>query len=161
MFAILRDKGLLKNETHSTDDLKHVAERAQARTSSRAASRKSAGYTRSTLFFGRGNRETAGSTQAEVEDLSQLNAAVERMTPRSRRPHSPGGPAAASSSGGLDRITTRSPEALKNFIEGETLFFEGNSRKAPRLTGTRSGSTETSPWLGRGLAAASCTKASG
>ncbi|HQF98964.1 MAG TPA: tetratricopeptide repeat protein, partial [Candidatus Aminicenantes bacterium] len=157
MFAILRDKGLLKNETYSTDDLKHVAERAQARYILQGSFAKIGRvYKINSFLLDAETWETAGSTQAEVEDLSQLNAAVERMTPAVKASlHSPGGPAAASSSGGLDRITTRSPEALKNFIEGETLFFEGKFEGSAEAYRNAIGLDGDFALAYRGLAAAS------
>ena len=157
MFAILRDKGLLKNETYSTDDLKHVAERAQARYILQGSFAKIGRvYKINSFLLDAETWETAGSTQAEVEDLSQLNAAVERMTPAVKASlHSPGGPAAASSSGGLDRITTRSPEALKNFIEGETLFFEGKFAESAEAYRNAIGLDGDFALAYRGLAAAS------
>ena len=156
MFAILRDKGLLKNETYSTDDLKHVAERAQARYILQGSFAKIGRvYKINSFLLDAETWETAGSTQAEAEDLSQLNAAVERMTPAVRASlHSPGVPA-ASSSGGLDRITTRSPEALKNFIEGETLFFEGKFEGSAEAYRNAIGLDGDFALAYRGLAAAS------
>ena len=156
MFAILRDKGLLENETYSTDDLKRVAERAQARYILQGSFAKIGRvYKINSFLLDAETWETAGSTQAEAEDLSQLNAAVERMTPAVRASlHSPGVPA-ASSSGGLDRITTRSPEALKNFIEGETLFFEGKFEGSAEAYRNAIGLDGDFALAYRGLAAAS------
>lgn len=156
LFAILRDKGLLENETYSTDDLKRVAERAQARYILQGSFAKIGRvYKINSFLLDAETWETAGSTQAEAEDLSQLNAAVERMTPAVRASlHSPGVPA-ASSSGGLDRITTRSPEALKNFIEGETLFFEGKFEGSAEAYRNAIGLDGDFALAYRGLAAAS------
>ena len=132
LFNILRDRDLLENETYSTDDLKKVAERAQARYILQGSYAKIGRvYKVNSLLLDTDTWESAGSTQNEVEDLNQLNAVVEQMTPEVKAAlRFSRGQISADASGDLNKISTSSPEALKNFIEGETLYYEGKFRES-------------------------------
>jgi serine/threonine protein kinase len=127
LLDILIERNLLDNQTYSTDDLKKVAERAQVRYILQGNySKIGRMYKVNSFLLDTDTWEPTASTQDDMEDLNQLNAVVERMTPEIKAALPiPREQISAESAGRLDKITTSSPEALRNFIEGETLYQEG------------------------------------
>ncbi len=124
---ILRDLRLADNKTYSTDDLKKVAERAQVRYILPGNYAKVGGVFKiNALLLDTTTWNSAGTAQTEGKDFDQLNAMVELISLKIKMDLrlSPA-QVAAESAGYLDRITTASPEALKYYVEADTLFQEG------------------------------------
>jgi len=127
LFNVLQDRNLLKNATYSTDDLKQVAERTQARYILQGSLVKIGGVFKiNSLLLDASTWESVGSTQNEVVDLNRLNDAVERITPEiTAALHMSGGRIAGELPTDLDKNSTKSPEALKYYVEADTFFLEG------------------------------------
>jgi|GEM_PF-583320 len=133
LFSVLKDRDLLENATYSTDDLKKVAERAQVQYILQGSFAKIGRVFKiNSLLLDTATWESAGPPQSfELGNLDQLNDVVERMTPAIKAALPiPREQISAESAGRLDKITTGSPEALKNYIEGETLFKTGKIRES-------------------------------
>ncbi|MHB8055667.1 MAG: protein kinase domain-containing protein, partial [Candidatus Aminicenantales bacterium] len=127
LFSVLKDRDLLENATYSTDDLKKVAERTQARYILQGSFAKIGRIFKiNSLLLDTGTWEAAGSTQSEVEDLGQLNAVIERITPEIKTAlHAAGGSISPEPGGDLDKYSTKSPEALKYYVEADTFYKKG------------------------------------
>ena len=127
LFNVLQDRNLLKNATYSTDDLKQVAERTQARYIIQGSLVKIGGVFKiNSLLLDTSTWESVGSTQNEVVDLNRLNDAVERITPEiTAALHMSGGRIAGELPADLDKNSTKSPQALKYYVEADTFFLEG------------------------------------
>jgi serine/threonine protein kinase len=132
LFSVLKDRNLFENATYSTDDLKKVAERTQARYILQGSYAKIGRvYKVNSFLLDTGTWEPTASTQDDMEDLNQLNAVVERITPEIQAAlHVSGRGFSPEPAGNLDKISTKSTDALKSYVEGDSLYQEGKFRES-------------------------------